>query len=247
MRWLRRREQPLVPDLGESVQRAILDWRDAQEHQLDSACSSCGAKSGLIDSLFARTDVLHQLAPKAAATLIEVTNGLPWVDATGRALPFQGVPHWGIHHPGAVESEDSLLAGLNEAVDHQYSDRTTYWTRGELIARLQQAEAIGYAQRTREGWNWPFLCPDCQYDKLRQSSSKVRPTSVREPVPPRIRFRVLQRDGFRCTYCGRSQQDGATLHVDHVVPVSDGGSSDDGNLVAACDECNLGKGSMRLP
>jgi 5-methylcytosine-specific restriction endonuclease McrA len=48
-------------------------------------------------------------------------------------------------------------------------------------------------------------------------------------------------------YCGKSQQDGATLHVDHVVPVIDGGDSEDGNLVTACDECNLGKGRDPLP
>ena len=42
----------------------------------------------------------------------------------------------------------------------------------------------------------------------------------RDPIPARLRFEVLNRDGFRCRYCGRSQRDGAVLHVDHVVPFS---------------------------
>lgn len=247
MNWSRRREQPSAADPSEVLQRAIVDWRDAQEQQLHSPCSSCGTSAGQVDSLSARADVLSQLAPKAATALIEVTTGLPWVDAAGEALPFQGVPRWGVTTPGPAESEESLLASLNESVDHQYTERTTYWTRGELIARLQQAQALGYAHRTAKGWNWPFLCPDCQYDKLRRSSSGGRPKSLRDPVPPRVRFQVLQRDGFRCAYCGKSQQDGATLHVDHVVPVIDGGESEEGNLVAACDECNLGKGREPLP
>jgi hypothetical protein len=36
------------------------------------------------------------------------------------------------------------------------------------------------------------------------------------------------------------------LHVDHVVPVCDGGTNDDRNLVPACRVCNLHKGDRRL-
>lgn len=55
------------------------------------------------------------------------------------------------------------------------------------------------------------------------------------------RFSVLSRDGFACRYCGRKPPD-VVLHVDHVTPVSSGGGNDPDNLVAACAECNLGKG-----
>ena len=56
----------------------------------------------------------------------------------------------------------------------------------------------------------------------------------------RLRFHVLQRDGFTCRYCGRHAPD-VQLHVDHVVPRSQGGRDDPTNLVAACKDCNLGK------
>lgn len=36
------------------------------------------------------------------------------------------------------------------------------------------------------------------------------------------------------------------LHVDHVVPRSRGGSDSAGNLVAACLDCNIGKGCVPL-
>jgi 5-methylcytosine-specific restriction endonuclease McrA len=32
------------------------------------------------------------------------------------------------------------------------------------------------------------------------------------------------------------------LHVDHVVPLAAGGTTSEGNLRTACEECNLGKG-----
>jgi hypothetical protein len=66
--------------------------------------------------------------------------------------------------------------------------------------------------------------------------------AVREYISPRMRFDVLQRDGFRCRYCGRSSQgDGVRLEVDHLVPVSRGGPTTPDNLVTACFHCNRSK------
>jgi hypothetical protein len=60
-----------------------------------------------------------------------------------------------------------------------------------------------------------------------------------------LRFRVLERDGFTCRYCGRGAPD-VVLHVDHVYPRSRGGKNDMANLVTACRDCNLGKRDMVL-
>ena len=59
------------------------------------------------------------------------------------------------------------------------------------------------------------------------------------------RFEILARDGFRCVYCGRTGEE-VPLQIDHIVPVSAGGSDDDGNLATACSDCNLGKGPRGL-
>lgn len=58
----------------------------------------------------------------------------------------------------------------------------------------------------------------------------------------RLRYEVLRRDNYACRYCGRSAP-GVELAVDHVTPVSLGGTDDPGNLVTACTECNSGKSS----
>lgn len=63
----------------------------------------------------------------------------------------------------------------------------------------------------------------------------------RRPISKRTRFLVLQRDGFKCIYCG-AQAPAATLHVDHRRSVYDGGPDDLANLAASCSDCNLGKG-----
>lgn len=62
----------------------------------------------------------------------------------------------------------------------------------------------------------------------------------RKSISKSLRFDVLNRDGFKCRYCGATS-DMATLHIDHVLPVALGGTNDFDNLVTACAPCNLGK------
>lgn len=68
----------------------------------------------------------------------------------------------------------------------------------------------------------------------------------RSSLPARVRFEVLKRDAFRCQYCGKQAGGGAELEIDHIVPISKGGTSDKENLITACKECNNGKSSKEL-
>lgn len=61
-------------------------------------------------------------------------------------------------------------------------------------------------------------------------------------VVPSIAAQVIFRAGSRCEYCGMSQSlQGATFHIEHITPITCGGSSDLGNLALACPSCNLQK------
>ena len=59
----------------------------------------------------------------------------------------------------------------------------------------------------------------------------------------RLRFRILNRDEFKCRYCGNSpmKDNACILHIDHVRPVSDCGTNAETNLITACALCNFGK------
>ena len=59
-------------------------------------------------------------------------------------------------------------------------------------------------------------------------------------VTKRTRYEVMKRDNFTCRYCRSTEN---PLTIDHVVPVALGGTDDPSNLVAACQDCNYGKGS----
>lgn len=52
----------------------------------------------------------------------------------------------------------------------------------------------------------------------------------------------LQRKAeYKCKYCGKSEKDGIKLSVDHIVPVSKGGTNEISNLQILCMPCNQRK------
>ena len=66
-------------------------------------------------------------------------------------------------------------------------------------------------------------------------------------TPPPAVLRELLRAATACCYCGVSFYEPAVKkHIDHVVPVSRGGSGDITNLAVACATCNLRKSSKTL-
>jgi len=60
-----------------------------------------------------------------------------------------------------------------------------------------------------------------------------------------VRFEVFKRDVFTCTYCGQKPPI-VVLEVDHIIPVSQGGSNDLENLTTSCFDCNRGKSARSL-
>ena len=60
-------------------------------------------------------------------------------------------------------------------------------------------------------------------------------------IPIKLRALVMERDDFRCRWCGRDVADGVKLHVDHIIPENFSGETSYENLGVLCEECNLGK------
>ena len=77
------------------------------------------------------------------------------------------------------------------------------------------------------------------------NKKKNESTKKRVPISKALRFEVFKRDSFTCQYCGRSAPE-VVLEVDHIVPVSKGGTNDLFNLVTSCKECNRGKSNKEL-
>ena len=65
---------------------------------------------------------------------------------------------------------------------------------------------------------------------------------------PEKRLAIYLRDRFTCLYCltdlhGADPRD---ITLDHLVPVSDGGTNDADNLVTACRACNCSRQDQPL-
>src|ERR1700751_1240738 len=69
---------------------------------------------------------------------------------------------------------------------------------------------------------------------------------VSQPVTIEEGVRILDRDQYRCQYCGldgmASFDNALAMSVDFVVPRARKGKKDPRNLVACCRACNMIKG-----
>lgn len=99
------------------------------------------------------------------------------------------------------------------------------------------------------------------HQRLRESKAKapepdntdVNDWYLRRFVPHELKKKIIERDGFKCQMCSkyicaginsaeRLIKMGAGLyHIDHIVPVGQGGRATEENLRLLCPKCNLGR------
>jgi 5-methylcytosine-specific restriction endonuclease McrA len=72
-------------------------------------------------------------------------------------------------------------------------------------------------------------------------------TLVDKPTTLKESLAILERDDYRCQYCGldgrESFENALVMRVDFVVPRAKKGKKDPKNLVACCGPCNTIKGT----
>ncbi|MFE1089560.1 HNH endonuclease [Streptomyces albidoflavus] len=78
-------------------------------------------------------------------------------------------------------------------------------------------------------------------DKRHTLTHKRRAESYGVDHVPYSRTEIMARWGHRCAYCY-----GPAAHLDHVIPLSKGGTDTESNMVPACMPCNLSKGAKTL-
>lgn len=85
-----------------------------------------------------------------------------------------------------------------------------------------------------------FSITDARW-RLREDWLQVTPQlgTKRPAISAAKRASVLATSNYRCGYCGTAD---GPFDLDHVIPVSQGGSNDEENLIAACWRCNRSKG-----
>ena len=92
-----------------------------------------------------------------------------------------------------------------------------------------------------------------QYESIKTVSLEIRvPKIIRLVVYDKLpkatikfnRKNIFARDNNRCQYCGKKFPT-SELSLDHVIPKTQGGTSNWKNIVCACTNCNKNKGGRR--
>lgn len=86
-----------------------------------------------------------------------------------------------------------------------------------------------------------------QFDGYKCAKNYYMQVVNKRNVSNALRISIFERDKFKCIYCGLGAKDGAILNVDHIFPVSKGGSNEPHNLQTLCRACNNGKADRIMP
>jgi len=62
----------------------------------------------------------------------------------------------------------------------------------------------------------------------------------RSKVRGSMRLKIFERDKYTCQLCGKTKED-IPIEIDHILPVSMGGTNKENNLRTLCRECNQGR------
>ncbi len=97
------------------------------------------------------------------------------------------------------------------------------------------------------------LSDEDQYESIKTVSLEIRvPKIIRLVVYDKLpkasikfnRKNIFARDKNKCQYCGKKVPT-SELSLDHVIPRTQGGTSNWKNIVCACTNCNKNKGGRR--
>ena len=121
----------------------------------------------------------------------------------------------------------------NEMLEERYAEQARRKLAERERAMRYEAKAIARDPATRQA----------EMDALRRRDFASQQRAL---LTDSLRYDILERDGRRCRMCGATVEDGAKLHVDHIIPVSKGGRTEPSNLQVLCSRCNRGK-SNKLP
>jgi len=101
------------------------------------------------------------------------------------------------------------------------------------------AKGLSFSQRQK----LKSLCDQRLNDFLESRGLKLWDYRLlADPVPDSMRYRVLKASNFRCELCGATKNE-RPLDVDHIIPRSKKGKTEESNLQVLCSKCNRSKGN----
>lgn len=145
---------------------------------------------------------------------------------------------------GKQPTTTDIKKGLSKFSLNTYSRRFGGWRKAlEVFVKFVNSDQLEEDREELFDNNAEIeIDENCKKEMVTQKS--IHRTS--RNINTRLRFKVLQRDNFKCCACGASpaKDPAVQLHVDHIIPWSKGGETIEENLQTLCSKCNLGKSDV---
>ena len=135
---------------------------------------------------------------------------------------------------------------------------------GRVVTTKELSEVAGihdYQRRIRELRDEEGMAilshhdrDDLRPNEYKLESAELRPVIARG-ISDKLRRHILDRNGFTCQVCGAAAGEDSgcapgkkcRLQIDHIVPISQGGTDDEHNLRAVCVYYNKDKSNLKVP
>lgn len=145
---------------------------------------------------------------------------------------------------GRQPTSTDIKNGVSKYSLQSYARRFGGW-RGALQAFVDWVGVDDGTETEREKCEDKPTVSDV---KAEPEKTDIRTRTTSRDINLRLRFRVMQRDNFKCCMCGASpaKDPAVELHIDHIVPWAKGGETTFDNLQTLCSKCNFGKSDLLL-
>lgn len=125
------------------------------------------------------------------------------------------------------------------------------WIEGlkSIVRMFNHLDQVGKTQGIEKRWEaldesekWLLQVIEKQHGPKQSPCSQ----KTRSSIQPSLRFKIFRRDEYECAICGKGKDEAERLEVDHIEPVSEGGTEEPENLQTLCWECNAGKSDREM-
>ncbi|HXK91578.1 MAG: HNH endonuclease [Bacteroidales bacterium] len=117
---------------------------------------------------------------------------------------------------------------------------------GPVVDWVEEEYKRIYGRKPRDAWRAiRKLHQEGFLIKVKKGVYKYDPDYVSKKelydFTPELKKLILERDGYKCVVCGRTEREGYELHVDHILPKDKGGKATLENGQTLCSICNFRK------
>jgi 5-methylcytosine-specific restriction endonuclease McrA len=121
------------------------------------------------------------------------------------------------------------------AMDYHWENREDIIKRKKIYSRIHYSENAEYYKEKNKKWKLENPGKMKSYKRIYRSTIAL---SKEHFTAEDVKWLFIDQEGY-CAYCNADIEE--NYHIDHIIPVSRGGSNGRGNIALACPSCNLRK------